>query len=278
MDPLPAALVQAYSRRHTPYGPQLKIAKKGMTNDLGEFRLFGINFGDYVVSAGYGDRDRAAAIGRMQLSANVTKADDGYVPVFYDGAEEMSPAQTVHLAPGSDPGSLNIYLRDSARFRIRGQVLPLTSGIRIVFASRGSDLSDAGYFAEPNGNGVFEIRGVSPGSYLLLASTADGAMSSDVIPVTVTDTDIDGVRLTLERTMTVDGGVMLEGIPRTAFSGMRISLMRSSTEFEQRIEVPVRPDGTFTLEHVPTQGEYDIAPASCCARCLNRILSPIRCR
>jgi len=57
-EPLAAALVRAYQRVYTPYGTELKIVKKGMTNDLGEFRLFGLNFGACVVSAGYGDGDR----------------------------------------------------------------------------------------------------------------------------------------------------------------------------------------------------------------------------
>src|SRR5262249_22898448 len=34
---LAAALVRAYVREYTPFGTQLKIVKKGMTNDLGEF-------------------------------------------------------------------------------------------------------------------------------------------------------------------------------------------------------------------------------------------------
>src|SRR5213593_2343577 len=124
-EPLAAALVRAYLRQYTPYGTQLKIVRTGMTNDMGEFRLFGLNFGEYFVNAGYSDRDRAAAIGRTQLSANVSRADDGYATIFYDGAEDISRARAAHLAPGSDPGTLNIYLKDSARFKIRGQVLPL---------------------------------------------------------------------------------------------------------------------------------------------------------
>src|SRR4030095_13819928 len=104
-EPLAAALVRAYLRQYTPYGTQLKIVKKGMTNDLGEFRLFGLNFGAYFVSAGYGDRERAAAVGKAQLSPNVSKADDGYATTFFDGADDISRALAVHLAPGFDTGA-----------------------------------------------------------------------------------------------------------------------------------------------------------------------------
>lgn len=258
-EPLAAALVRAYLRQYTPYGIQLKIVRKGMTNDRGEFRLFGLNFGEYFVSAGYGDRDRAAAIGRAQLSANVSKADDGYATIFYDGDEDISRAQAAHLAPGPDPGTLNIYLRDSARFKIRGQVLPPIGGTKIVLAPKGSDLTQDDYFTQPNTSGAFEFRGVSPGSYLLLATAADGALSSDVIAVNVTDRDVDEVRLVLEETMSISGGLSLEGSPRANLSGLHVKLVRSSTEFDQRIDAPAGPDGAFTLEHVPPSAEYDIA-------------------
>src|SRR5262249_36136811 len=57
--PLATALIRAYQRQYTPSGPQVRIVKKAMTNDLGEFRLFGLNFATYFVSAGYGDHERA---------------------------------------------------------------------------------------------------------------------------------------------------------------------------------------------------------------------------
>ena len=135
-NPLPAALVRAYSREYTPYGTQLTIVKTGMTDDRGEFRLFGLNFGQYFVSAGYGDRDRAAAIGGAKLSTNVSKADDGYATLFYGGAQDISRAQAARLAPGSYPGTLNIYLRDSARLKVRGQTLPPVGGTQVVLAPK----------------------------------------------------------------------------------------------------------------------------------------------
>jgi hypothetical protein len=260
--PLAAALVRAYQRQYTPYGTQLKIVRKGMTNDMGEFRLFGLNFGEYFVSAGYSDRDRASAVGRVQLSVNVSRADDGYGTIFYDGAQDISRAQAARLVPGSDPGTLNIYLRDSLRFKIRGQLLPLIGGTKIVLAPKGSDLTEEDYFTEPDSSGSFEIFGVSPGSYSLLAKAADGALSSDVIAVNVTDTDIDGVRLALEETISISGALFLEGNRienRPNLSAVHVKLLRSSTEFDQKIDAPAAPDGTFALEHVVPLAEYDIA-------------------
>jgi hypothetical protein len=255
----PAALVRAYLRQYTPYGTKLHIAKSGMTNDMGEFRLFGLNFGEYFVSAGYGDRERAEAVGRVELSANVSRADDGYATVFYDGAEDISWARAVHLAPGTGPSTLNIYFRSPARYKIRGQVVPRIAETKIVLAPKGSDLTESEYFIQPDATGAFEIRGVSPGSYLLLATAGDGDMSSNVIAVNVTDSDIEGVRVVLEETDSITGRVVLEGNPRANVSGLHVKLTRSSTEFDQKIDARTDPDGAFTLEHVSPFAEYDIA-------------------
>jgi hypothetical protein len=257
-EPLAAALVRAYLREYTPYGTQLKVVSKGMTNDLGEFRLFGLNFGAYFVSAGNGDRERAAALGKTRLSPNVSKADDGYATIFFNGAEDISRAQPVYLAPGLDSGALDIILRDSTRFTIRGRVLPVAAAAKIVLAPKGSDLSEADYFIEPNSSGAFEIRGVSPGSYLLRATAAAGAMSSDVLAINVTDRDIDGVPLTLEDTMSISGGIFVDRSLRSSLAGLHVKLVRSGTEFVQRIDAPAAPDGAFMLSPVDRSGEYDV--------------------
>ena len=257
--PVAAALVRAYRRQYTPYETQLQIVKGGMTNDMGEFRLFGLNFGEYFVSAGFGDRERAAAVGRVQLSANVSRADDGYATIFYDGAEDISWARAVHLAPGSGPSTLNIYFRNPARFKISGQMLPPIAATKIVLAPKGSDLTESEYFIQPDATGAFEIRGVSPGSYLLLATAADGEMSSDVIAVNVTDSDIDGMRVVLQETMSISGRVVSERYPGQGISALHVKLTRSRTEFDQKIDARTDPNGSFTLERVFPFAEYDIA-------------------
>ena len=254
-EPLAAALVQAYMRQYTPYGPRVKIVKKTLTNDMGQFRLFGLNFGEYAVSAGYSERDRASAIGSVRLSSNVSNPDDGYATVFYGGTANMSEARLVHLAPGLDAGNLNIHLSERPRWKLRGRVVPNIAGSNIVFAPKGSNLVDANYFVRPNANGQFEIRGVSPGSYVLTAM-AEG-LSSDVLPISVANNDVEGLTLSMASTIDIPGRVVLEGRSTSNFSGMRVNVVRSSVEVHQTLQSPVRADGTFALAGIGP-GEYDI--------------------
>ena len=60
-------------------------------------------------------------------------------------------------------------------------------------------------------------------------------MSSDVIAVNVTDSDIEGVRVVLQETDPISGRVFSEGNPREGFSGLHVKLTRSNTEFDQKI-------------------------------------------
>jgi len=128
-----------------------------------------------------------------------------------------------------------------------------------LFAPKGSDLSDPDYFIQPNAVGAFEIHGVSPGSYLLLAMADNGVLSSEVVAVTVANDDVDGVRLVLAKTISISGGLSFENSPTLDVSKLHVKLRRSTTEFDQTIDARVNNDGIFKLDHVSLNPEYDIA-------------------
>lgn len=254
-EPLAAALVQAHARLYTPYGPKVRAVKKGLTNDLGEFRLWWLNFGEYTLSATYGERALASALGAARLSANVTKPDDGYLTVFYGGGIQASDGQRVRLAPGSDTGSLNISFSDIPRFKIRGRISPNASGSSIAFAAQGSVLTESSNFIKPNTLGQFEIRGISPGEYVVVA-TAEG-FSSDLIPVTVAGEDVENLTVPMVPVKNLSGFVSVDDGPNPDLSNMRVKLIRTSREVDQEIDAVTTGDGGFMLSNVGT-GEYDI--------------------
>src|SRR5262249_49813614 len=102
-----------------------------------------------------------------------------------------------------------------------------------------------------------EIRSVSPGAYLMLAATANGLYSSDVVAVNVTDDDVEGIRLAMAETVSVSGTVSWEGNPRADLSALRVKLVRSTVEFDQTLDPYMRSNGAFTFDHV-SLSEYDI--------------------
>jgi hypothetical protein len=165
-EPLAAAVVQAYRWRYTPFGPRMKIVRTALTDDAGEYRLFWLGFGNYVVSASYSHRAQRATLNGVRLSPNVPDPDEGYATTFYGGTTNAAEAQTVRVAPGFDEGGVNINLSDVPRFKIQGRVVSaaaLPPDLKIVFVEEGTDLvlDDAGYFISPGPEGSFEVRGVS---------------------------------------------------------------------------------------------------------------------
>ena len=263
-EPLAAAVVQAYRWRYTPFGRRMKIVKTALTDDSGEYRLFRLTFGEYIVSASYSHRSQRSALNGRQLSANVPDPDEGYTTVFYGGAASASEAQVVRVAPGLDAGGLNIILSDTPRFSIRGQVVsavPLPPDLKIAFVPEGSDLNlHTSNFISVSADGTFEVTGVSPGSYLMLAF--GGRLSSPLVPVHVGNSNVEKLSIPLAPAITVNGRVSIEGAIRpnlagTNLAGVKIGLVRRSREIEQRIEVFAGGDGAFTLPDVGP-GEYDV--------------------
>ena len=84
-------------------------------------------------------------------------------------------------------------------------------------------------------------------------------MSSAVVPINVTDSDVDRVRLVLAETTSISGAIVLDGSARASLSGLHVKLVRSGAEFDRRIDARPGPDGGFTLEHVAPLADYDVA-------------------
>jgi hypothetical protein len=260
-EPLAGAAVHAYRRRFTPFGPRLRIVKTALTNDLGEYRLFRLVFGDYLVSASYSRREQRAALGGMRLSANLTDPDDGYSTVFYGGGTIPSQARTIPVAPGIDNENLNIIFSDVPRFKVSGRFVSageLPSNVKMIFLPEGSDIVlDNSFSMSVGAGGLFEIRGVSPGSYVIRASgsSRSGDQSSDVISVNVPASDVSGLAVPLFPTINAKGRVISD--TGRNLQGMKVSFVRRSEEIEQSIDGFTAADGTFTVPQVGP-GEYEV--------------------
>jgi hypothetical protein len=97
---------------------------------------------------------------------------------------------------------------------------------------------------------------VSPGVYVLLATSDDFA--SEIIPVAVTDENIDRLTLAMVRAVDISGRISVEGRNRDVnLSLLRANLTRSGLDADQTIQSRVASDGSFVFPKVGP-GEYDI--------------------
>ena len=193
-------------RQPAPYG------RPAMTNDIGEFRLFGLPPGDYYISATARD-----------LAAMMATSDDrsGYAPTYYPGTPNAGEAQLVSVAIGETKNDLTVALVAVKTGRITGTALdgegkPLRGGnVMVTQTMRGAGdmammfMSAAGSPIKPDGS--FAVSGVAPGEYQLRAMSVGGGpgtAEASVATVTVSGgDDINGVVLLPQRPATALGRI-----------------------------------------------------------------------
>ena len=102
----PIAMAQVQAQRYQ-YGPggQRRLTFAGgpfiMTDDLGQFRLYGLMPGEYIVSAGV--RQMGMAVG----AGSANDSSEGYAPTFYPGTISAADAQPVTVGLGA--GAVDSY-------------------------------------------------------------------------------------------------------------------------------------------------------------------------
>jgi hypothetical protein len=184
------------SRRLLPSG------RGGRSNDLGEFRIFGLTPGQYVVSATLRD-----------FSANSSDTNDrsGYAPTFYPGTGNPADAQRVTIASGQTMTGITLPLLPIQTAKISGTVVdadgrPPANGFINVTAKSAATIMNLG--VPLRNEGQFTVNGVPPGEYIVRAmnqngSGADGAVAE----VTVSGSDVSGLQLVMAKPSTIRGRI-----------------------------------------------------------------------
>ena len=229
-EPITGVQVQAQRYTYLPGGQRrLTPAGFGSTDDRGEFRVFGLMPGEYIVST--------AARGGFNFQQGAGGSNDsfeGYAPSYYPGTSSPSEAQPVAVALGQEV-TLNMSLMAARMARISGTAVdsqgrPATNAFVTLMSREGS----AGISFVANGrvtsDGSFTLINVAPGDVMLQVSLSPRAPGdpneNGRVPLTVTGADITGVRITTSPGAAVAGTVVFEGTsPRTGDPTPRIYVM-----------------------------------------------------
>jgi hypothetical protein len=249
------------------------------TNDLGQFRVWGLPDGEYVVGAAAND---------MPMSTGDEGPRVGRLPTFYPGVPAYEGARTVSVKAGQETGGVEFALVEGRLGSISGRATdsggnPLgaagTFGA-ITLNPKTTNPAFGGRGASVRPDGSFVIPAVPPGDYYLsvrLGSGPRGGGSAEgaYVPVTVNGDDVT-VSVQTNVGATVSGRVVVEGTaPPAAAAGTpgsgarptptRVSLPPAATAgysmaFSSSAPATVRPDGTFELTGV--RGIVNVAAQS----------------
>jgi hypothetical protein len=217
------------------------------TNDIGEFRIFGLPPGQYYLSA--------TLRGGMMMGESDDRS--GYAPTYYPGTPNVGEAQRITVAVGQTLNDLNLALIPARTVRISGTALdssgkPLSGGFVMVQATGG------GFFGGPGGqirpDGTFALNSVPPGEYTLRAQPMGGVGENPEFAtahVTVGSEDIAGLVLAASKPVTVTGRILLP--PGATFQPGSTRLIASPAEPDGMMFGPpaggkINDDLTFELK------------------------------
>lgn len=237
---------------------QLQPLGSNNTNDLGEYRLFGLAPGRYYLSATYRTQNFMAAVDR---SPRANEPEDGYAPTYFPGTLDSNSATPIEIVSGRTVAGMDITLLKTRTVRVHGRITNVPQNrVMVSLQKRGRSfmMMDRYMATTSSPSGEFEIRGVIPGSYLLSAQFNDGEQQlSGHLPVEVGTTNVEGLELALSPGQDVSGSIQVVG----EGSALRVSGIQVFLESKDLMEggrnAAAKEDGGFQLRGVPA-GSYTV--------------------
>jgi protocatechuate 3,4-dioxygenase beta subunit len=272
-EPMPRVAVTALRKlsaeEKEDWGPQARkeelIASTGaMTDDRGEYRIFGLKPGEYYVKAAESDMPGFFGMSGEDdsMSWNVRNIlGSQYAPVFYPGVLQVDQAQPVALGPGEEVEA-DFALRHVKTVEVAGHVItsdgrPATHAYVQLYVPEGGWSGELN--ASTSATGEFTIKGVPPGSYILSAQESD----QDIRHVTkqkleVGNDNIDSVVIAFGKGTTVRGRIVPTSTGVNALDRIRIHLESTSESDTASFGFAlVKRDGSFEITEVPN-GNYEL--------------------
>ena len=206
-EPVPEAQVRAYVLLHQETGVQLSLAGKAKSNDLGEYRIYGLPAGKYLAEV-WPPREGTPAGEYYAATA----------AAFYPNAPAPAQALPVKVRWGRELSGIDLELSQSVTYSVAGTVEDATRGGPCFGCVVSAVRIDSGFLVSPpntarvSSNGFFTLRGLSPGDYKIIARrTAADEVSQRL--VTLTDGNLEDVGLVAGRAQPVSGEIILEDPP-----------------------------------------------------------------
>jgi protocatechuate 3,4-dioxygenase beta subunit len=180
------------------------------TDDQGRYRIFGLQPGEYFVSA---------AVGQVETFQPLAELP-GYGTTYFPGTPNPAEAQRVTVGRSQDVAGIDFAIARVKTARLSGRAIdskgdPITGGIALMASRRSGTVATRQMGARIEPDGRFEFPNLAPGEYVLQASRHrssgwnEGESFSQF--VTITGVDVSDVQIRTSTGSTVSGHVTLEG-------------------------------------------------------------------
>ncbi|MGB9510381.1 MAG: carboxypeptidase-like regulatory domain-containing protein [Candidatus Acidiferrum sp.] len=257
-EPMAEVMVQALRNSYKDGHPELTYVTQAQSNDLGEFRLFGLSPGRYYVSAQQPAWNQV--VGEKEFSGASNATEKGYATVYYPNALDPDKASPLTVKEGEEVPAIDFLMKAVAVYRIRGKVFNLVSkhgarNLQVLVLPRKQE-SNFITFGNSNvvkADGSFELPEIAPGEYTISAMLFDeGKIYSTQQDVDVTAADVDGLVLSVSTGVTIPGRVNWEGKPSVGKNEASVSLHSAQSQFGIGYSHAMMDESwQFTLKEVP---------------------------
>jgi hypothetical protein len=228
-DPVADVVVQAMRYQFTNGQRQLVAAgRQATTDDIGQYRIFGLMPGDYLVRASVrGGQLAAAVLGTAPAPGEPVEEPSGYPPTYFPGVIDIGQAQAVTVALGQELSSISLSLSPARLAKISGNAVdsqghPLNGAAVVLRPSAGGGAGGAlniGGGNQVRQDGSFVLNNVAPGEYTIdiqqrPRNLQQGLAAPDLefasIPLSVSGADITGLTIVTTPGVMVSGKVVLQ--------------------------------------------------------------------
>jgi len=262
-DPVARVRVEALQYRYMRGRKQLLPAGLASTDDLGEYRIFGLRAGKYLLRATYrSSMGLTTAVGRDSVNGNRSDSEEGYAPVYYPGATESSGAAPLNLVPGAEMRGADIRLMKTRTVRIRGRVIAPTgrgrqeSMVVLMPREEGAVFQPGGrMMSSTDAQGRFEMHGITPGSYVLAAVWGNEGRYSGHQQIDVGASDIDDIQVNLIPPADLSAQVKVEGNAQVQLDQVHVALTPATPGAMGGSYATADVDGNLTFKNV-APGSY----------------------
>ncbi len=255
-DPFPNAHVSVLARTYSNGRKLLQVAGDAVAGPDGGFAIGNLSPGRYYVSADA--QTPRTSVAPVQPGRSGPEA--AYLRTFYPGATEASTAVIVQVIAGEDMRGIDIRMRKSPVFRIRGKILDTANGTapaRIPLSITPVDsipIVETRQTIPVASDGVFEFDHLAPGVYVIQAlagAPGTGLLGREV--VTVGQENVDGVVLRVGPPAEIMVKLTTEGESQQQSTGptsqLRIQLMPMERTFQNPTQT--NENGTIHVRGVP---------------------------
>jgi hypothetical protein len=257
-EPIADVMVEALRRTYDVRGnPRWTRVATGLTNDRGEYRVFWLDPGDYFFYAR-----------SPQPDANDASPQNPVAPTYFPGVNTPEDAKSLRVDIGREV-RVDFRLNHAAVWSVNGHTMMETTGhpvaASITLVPPAEDPTFSRYHAQSSAAGSFpgqfEMEGVPPGSYILMAKSGSGQQELTAIKRIEIRAVLSAPRggysttLALNPPASIGGRFFLESRETVDLRGARMSLTSIDPDMPSPRAAYPQLDGQFVFSGV-LQGSY----------------------